>query len=287
MKKIVLRDYQQNAAKFAINIKKCLWFVSAGAGKTLSSVFTGRYLYKNKMIDKIVIVATPSATTPFIKDAEKLGIKLSIIELVEDFKKAVEGDDKIILIKHSMIKDIGLDEENIQFFKKSLTKNYKKILLIIDEAHEMNNYDSIVHGAYQKIYFMWDRIIAMTATPWSSSLLQVLGMMCLVRPEKYYKYLSSAIKEFKQKYIVEEEVKDWRGKFLRMDPVEYINISGLRKELESFTYFYFPKINLKFFEYTTELKDYKEYDSIIKIGLEKNAKDKSKSTKSTKYNKEE
>lgn len=247
--------------------------MSTGSGKTFSSLFLIRYLLKKNLVDKAIIAASVSATVPFLGDLEKVGYNIKLVETVEEFKEVLNSKSKIIVIKHSLISEIGLCEEHIKYFRKTLTNNYQKLLLILDEAHALNNYESIIHGAYQNIYFMWDRIVAMTATPWSSKLeVQILGMMCLVKSEKYYKNLRSSKKEFKEKYVIEKDIYDWKGKYLRSEVIEYINIDKLRKELEEFSYFYYPKINLNFEEFLIELEDYEEYDTIIGESLESTAK---------------
>jgi len=257
--KIILRDYQKDAVKLALNIKKCLHLIETGQGKTIISIFLIRYLLKNNLIDKVVVGATVSSTNPFIKDfSRKVNYPVKLIENVEDFKQFIEGNDKIIIIKHSLIEEIGLTQEHIDYLEDSLTKNYQRMMLVVDEAHELNNYDALIHSAFQNIRFAWERILLMTATPWSSKLEQIYGLVCLLHPK-----LWKSLKEFKNLYIIEEVVKDWKtGKYLRTEPVEYINIPHLRKTIEPFTFFYYPKIDLNYYEYKVPLEDYSEFDKI-------------------------
>ncbi len=283
--KIVLKDYQQEAVKKALKIKKCLWLIQTGAGKTLPSIFLGKLLFKKKEIDKMVIAVTPSAVISYINTFERmLKFPIRYIENLEkdedrtrveknvqEFKNWLESDEKIVLIKHSLLEELGTDTRHIDYMEKSLKKNYKKILLVLDEAHELNNTDSLGHKMFKHIDFMWDRILLMTATPWSSSIVQLYGLVCLIYP-KLWKSKSA----FKVLHVIEEVVLDWKGKFSRVDEVAYTNIKLLRETISPLTYFYYPKRDIEFHLHYVPLKDYTEYDKICSGKIEKEAKVKKK-----------
>ena len=54
------------------------------------------------------------------------------------------------------------------------------------------------------------------------------------------------------------------GKVARKEKVAYRNLLDLRKKIEPFTFFYYPKIKLNFIQHNVVLKDYSEYDEICK-----------------------
>ena len=170
--KIRLRDYQQEAVKFALNVKKCLVCMRVGSGKTICAMFSLRSFFKNKLIDKAVVACTKSSVPVFVEDfKEKAGLDVKVIEEPDDFVDFFKGKEKVCIIKHSMFEKAGNDLMTI----KKLEKIYDsgcKVALVIDEAHKMQNPEGVQHDAYFHIEEMFDRVILMTATPYSSCLSQ-------------------------------------------------------------------------------------------------------------------
>jgi hypothetical protein len=164
---------------------------------------------------------------------------------------------------------MGFIENNINLIKKLLTKDYKRISLIIDEAHEMNNTSGQLHQAYNNIKFMLERVCVMTATPYSSCLTQLYGLVCLIQPK-----LWKNIYEFKSLFIEEKKVKNWKTGKYHPEKQAYKNLKLLREQISPFTYFYFPKVKLNFTEYKIELKNYEEYNNIARGLLNKKDLDK-------------
>jgi len=262
--KLTLRPYQQDAVKKAINVKNCLMCMITGSGKTIIAMFLARYLIKRKLIDKVVIACTLSSTNVFIKDyKDKANIDVYLVDKEEEFFKFLESGDRVCIIKHSFFTDLGFTQKNLDRLEDLLSANYQKILLIVDEAHEISNPTSKGHLAYNNVKFVWDRIVLQTATPYSSCITQIFGLVHLIYP-----YLWGDIYAFKDKYVKEKRVKNWKTGKTRPEIEEYINLPHLRKVLEPFTFFYYPKINLNFHNHTTKLKDYTEYDKLAEGVIE-------------------
>ena len=255
--KIKLRDYQQEAVKFALNVKKCLFCMRVGSGKTICAMFALRSFFKNKLIDKAVVACTKSSVPVFVEDfKEKAGLDVRVIEEPDDFVDFFKGKEKVCIIKHSMFEKAGNDLMTI----KKLEKIYDsgcKVALVIDEAHKMQNPEGVQHDAYFHIEEMFDRVILMTATPYSSCLSQFYGLIHLIYPD-----LWKSKRAFFNRYIDEITIKDPRThRVVRKEKVAYKNLKEFRSMIEPFTYFYYPAIPLCHVEHHCKLSEehYKEY----------------------------
>ena len=255
--KIKLRDYQQEAVKFALNVKKCLFCMRVGSGKTICAMFALRSFFKNKLIDKAVVACTKSSVPVFVEDfKEKAGLDVRVIEEPDDFVDFFKGKEKVCIIKHSMIEKAGNDLMTI----KKLEKIYDsgcKVALVIDEAHKMQNPEGVQHDAYFHIEETFDRVILMTATPYSSCLSQFYGLIHLIYPD-----LWKSKRAFFNRYIDEITIKDPRThRVVRKEKVAYKNLKEFRSMIEPFTYFYYPPIPLVHISHETKLskEHYEEY----------------------------
>ena len=255
--KIKLRDYQQEAVKFALNVKKCEFCMRVGSGKTICAMFSLRSFFKNKLIDKAVVACTKSSVPVFVEDfKEKAGLDVRVIEEPDDFVDFFKGKEKVCIIKHSMFEKAGNDLMTI----KKLEKIYDsgcRVALVIDEAHKMQNPEGVQHDAYFHIEEMFDRVILMTATPYSSCLSQFYGLIHLIYPD-----LWKSKRAFFNRYIDEITIKDPRThRVVRKEKVAYKNLKEFRSMIEPFTYFYYPAIPLVHIEHHCKLSEehYREY----------------------------
>ena len=108
--KIKLKDYQEEAVKFALNNKHSLYCMKVGCGKTICALFSARALLKRKEIDKVIIACTATATNVFEKDLkEKAGVEVKLITKCDEFINFLNNKEKICLIKHSMFENLGND----------------------------------------------------------------------------------------------------------------------------------------------------------------------------------
>ena len=240
MAKITLRNYQAKAVEFALRVKRCLFCMRVGSGKTICAMFSLRAFFKRKLIDKAVVACTKSSVPVFVEDfKEKAGLDVRVIEDPEDFVNFFKGKEKVCIIKHSMFEKAGNDLVTI----KKLEKIYDsgcKVALVIDEAHKMQNPEGVQHDAFFHIEEMFDRIILMTATPYSSCLSQFYGLIHLIYPK-----LWRSKRQFFDNYIDEIAIKDPRThRIVRKEKVRYKNLKEFREKIEPFTYFYYPEIPL-------------------------------------------
>ena len=156
---IKLRDYQQEAVKFALKVPKSIYCMRVGSGKTICAMFTLRALFKRKMTDKAVVACTKTAVNVFMEDfQDKAGIKPTLIEKEEDFFNFLQNDEKLCLIKHSMFKKLGNDIININSLNKIKKEMNVRVTLVIDEAHKMQNPEGVEHEAFQRVSNIFDNI---------------------------------------------------------------------------------------------------------------------------------
>ena len=157
---------------------------------------------------------------------------------------------------YSMFEKAGNDLMTI----KKLEKIYDsgcKVALVIDEAHKMQNPEGVQHDAYFHIEEMFDRVILMTATPYSSCLSQFYGLIHLIYPK-----LWKSKRQFFDNYIDEIAIKDPRThRIVRKEKIAYKNLKEFRAKIEPFTYFYYPNISLVHAEHKCRLspEHYNEY----------------------------
>lgn len=255
--KITLRKYQQEAVKFAKDVKRCLFCMRVGSGKTVCAMFALRSFFKNKMIDKAVIACTKSSVPVFIEDfRDKAGINVRVIEDPDDFVNFFKGKEKVCLIKHSMFEKAGNDLMTVKKLEKIYDSGLK-VALVIDEAHKLQNPTGVAHDAYFHFEEMFDRVILMTATPYSSCLSQFYGLIHLIYPT-----LWKSKRQFFDNYIDEMEIRDPRThRVVRKEKVRYKNLQEFRAKIEPFTYFYYPPIPLQHIEHKCKLSEehYNEY----------------------------
>ena len=252
MAKITLRKYQAKAVEFALNVKRCLFCMRVGSGKTICAMFALRAFFKRKLIDKAVVACTKSSVPVFVEDfKEKAGLDVPVIEDAEDFVNFFKNKkDKVCIIKHSMFEKAGNDIITIKKLEKIYDSGLK-VALVIDEAHKMQNPEGVQHDAYFHIEEMFDRVILMTATPYSSCLSQFYGLIHLIYPK-----LWKSKRQFFDNYIEEIAIKDPRThRIVRKEKVKYKNLKEFREKIEPFTYFYYPPIPLQHIEHKCKLSE--------------------------------
>lgn len=262
MSKITLRQYQKEAVEFALNEKKCQLLMKTGTGKTLIALVLLKMLLKRKLTDKAVIACTKTSTVVFQKEfMDMFNFKVQVIEKAEDFINFLAGNGKVCVVKHSMFKNIGSDLKNLKEVRKIYKELDLKVTLIIDEAHKISSDTGTTQKYYNNMSWLWNRIIIQTATPYSSSLEQLYGLVQLIYPKLWNKKT-----DFTDKYIDYLVIRDkvnWK-KVLRKEILRYKNLNFLRKEIEPFTFFYYPPTKLNFYYHKGILKDYSQYDLLAK-----------------------
>lgn len=264
MAKITLRNYQEEAVKFALKVKKALFCMRVGSGKTICAMFSLRALFLKKQIDKAIIACTKSSVSVFKEDFKnKAGMNVKLIENTNELVEFLRDDvSKICLVKHSMFEKAGNDLITIK--KLEQIAKLKNVCLVIDEAHKIQNPEGVTQDAFHRIDFLFDRILLYTATPYSSCLSQFWGLICLIYPKIW-----PSKRSFFNRFIDEISIHDPRTRrVVRKEKIRYKNLKEFRRTIEPFTYFYYPIIPLQHIEHHTRLKDYSEYDELCKSTIE-------------------
>lgn len=257
---IKLFDFQIEAVKRAISSFYQLICVRTGGGKTIIAMTYANLLLKKNLSDKVVFACTVSASAAVHAEfEEKFDIDVPIYTETEQFLDFLrDSKKKICIIKHSMFEKLGKDQNIIDGIREILTENNARVGLIIDEVHKLSNDKGLEHLAFMNIKFMFNRIMIMTATPYSSCLTQLYGIVHLINPTLWRSKTA-----FERDHIVEQVIKV-DGKVRKKEKIAYKNLKMLREKISPFTFFYYPKINLRFFDHKVQLKDYTEYDEICK-----------------------
>lgn len=257
---IKLFDFQIEAVKRAISSFYQLICVRTGGGKTIIAMTYANLLLKKNLSDKVVFACTVSASAAVHAEfEEKFDIDVPIYIETEQFLDFLrDSKKKICIIKHSMFEKLGKDQNIIDGIREILTENNARVGLVVDEVHKLSNDKGLEHLAFMNIKFMFNRIMIMTATPYSSCLTQLYGIVHLINPTLWRSKTA-----FERDHIVEQVIKV-DGKVRKKEKIAYKNLKMLREKISPFTFFYYPKINLRFFDHKVQLKDYTEYDEICK-----------------------
>lgn len=257
--KIKLFDFQKEAVKRALNSLYYLLCIRVGGGKTLIAICYAKLLRKHHLADKIAFACTVSAAVAVSGEfRDKLGMKVPQIGSAEEYLEWLENDEPVCIFKHSLFEKLGYNQDVIDSIEEILTRNGKKIALVIDEVHKICNDKSIANTALQNIRFSFSRILCMTATPYQTCVSQLFGIIKIINPRVW-----KSKAEFVRKYIEEQTIMV-NGKVRRKEKIAYKNLADLREKIMPFTFFYYPKIKLNFFYHNITLPDYSEYDEICK-----------------------
>lgn len=256
---VELKDYQKEAIQKAVNVPYNLICIQTGRGKSVVGTFYARALFKHNLIDKVVYASTKTGVGSFKKAFKvRVGVNINQYDDPNDFIDFLTSDEKVCLVKHSMIEKLGLNELHRRSINKILTQDYKRIAIVLDEAHKLSKDDGLGHFAFMNLRFMFERISLHTATPYSSCLSQLYGLIDMIYPGLYKNK-----KAFFDRHIEERYYRDpVSRRVIRKEKVCYHHLKELRETLEPFTFFYYPKLDLHFKTYHTRLNNYEEYDSL-------------------------
>ena len=271
MEQITLRDYQIKAVQFTQKVDKSLLCMRVGSGKTVCAMFALREFLNKKQVDKAIVACTKSSVSVFQQDfKEKAGIDVSLIETPNELISFLKGSKKVCLVKHSMFEKAGNDLVVIRQLEK-ISMGGTKVALVIDEAHKIQNPEGLAQEAYHRIDWLFDKVVLLTATPYSSCLSQFWGLVCIIHPEIW-----PTKRKFFNRYIDEIAIRDPRThRIIRKEKVKYKNLKEFREIIEPFTYFYYPTIPLVHIEHHTRLNNYTVYDDLCK-GVMKNEEEEQK-----------
>lgn len=260
---IVLKQYQKEAVEMAVKEDYNMICIQAGRGKSLVGAFYARVLFKHNLVDKIIYASTKTGVGSIKKAfTKRCGVPINQYDDPSDVMNFLISDEKVCVVKHSMFEKLGLDETYRTSLRTLMTHHYQRIALVIDEAHKISNTEGVGFFAFQNLRFMFERISVHTATPYSSCLSQIYGLIEMVRPGLY-----KSKSDFFKQHITERYIRDPKtDKILRKEKVCYHHLDVLRNNILPFTYFYYPPLDLHFKTYKTRLKDYTDYDDLC-MGL--------------------
>nr|DAT66064.1 MAG TPA: Chromatin remodeling complex ATPase [Caudoviricetes sp.] len=260
-----LFDFQREAVKRALSSLNYLLCVRVGGGKTLIAMVYAKLLRKYKHADKIAFACTVSAAVAVAGEfKEKLNMDVPVITDVDKYLEWLQNDEPVCIFKHSFFEKLGYDQNVLDSIESILDKNGKKVALVIDEAHKLSNDKGVAHTAYMNVKFSFCRVLLLTATPYSTCVSQMYGLLQMIQPR-----LWKSKAEFMRLYV-EEQIVRVNGKVRMKEKVAYKNLTDLRARISPYTFFYYPKIKLNFFYHNVKLPDYTEYDDICKGVLTEN-----------------
>ena len=189
--KYKLKSYQERACSFTKKYKKVLLALPTGSGKTLSSTFSindtlgsgFRVLFftETVAIDDIIESMETFFTKGTFKPVSTIGCNFAIREnLYSDF---VSGEDINSIISTYAIM------RNDQAYLSTLIKYFKsqgiKVALVIDEATQVKNEESLNHKVAKSLGAYCDLVIALTATPISSKLNDIDNIIRCLNTKNY------------------------------------------------------------------------------------------------------
>ena len=135
------------------------------------------------------------------------------------------------------------------------------ILMFAIGSNAVEGYSYLFRGALINFKRFGDTLA--TATPYSSCLSQLYGLVHLI-----YQKLWKNKREFFDRYIEEEQVMNWATGRTRPEIIRYKDIGKLRKQLEPFSFFYYPPTKINYIEHKARFDSYAEYDELCKGLLE-------------------
>ena len=192
----------------------CIDSLSVGCGKTFVAITTAAHILKYKPDVKVVIITTKSSWVSIASEFEELDLNYSTPESRDE-------EESYFLVQRSRLnKELG-------WFLK-LAEKYK-ILLVVDEAHELANYEALQTKTVRALRAKVSSCIFLTGTP------------LLNHIEGFYNIINIAVPgflgkqyEFDARYLIKEPRKIRMGGFSRtiMEIVGYKNLPELRSKLE-------------------------------------------------------
>ena len=176
-----------------------------------------------------------------IKTEDEMGYLSSSLNYMSSQLRDMDDYQKkfVANVSHDLKTPIGIIEGYAEGLKDGIATGDDAIIYletIIDEAHKMQNPEGITHDAYEHIADFFQRVILMTATPYSSCLSQFYGLIHLIYPNIW-----KSKRAFYDRYIEEIIIKDPRThRPVRKEKIAYKNLKEFRSKIEPFTYFYYP-----------------------------------------------
>lgn len=181
-----LHSYQEEAAKFIINNKKCALWLGMGAGKTLISLFALAKLPKKKIL---IISPLKVAENVWEQESVKHGFRFTFAICVgKNRDKNINLDADITII----------NKENIVWLceKANVEKKWPYHTVVIDESSAFKSHSSKRFKLLKKMPYA--RMIQLTGTPSSNGYLDLWSQIFLLDNGKR---LGKFITHYRNKYF--------------------------------------------------------------------------------------
>lgn len=260
--KIELSDEQKNAARFCIPKKSALVAYGTGTGKSIIQILIAFYHVKNNNTHKFLFVCTKSSLIEvkgdFLKRTDE---KIKEIKTVKDLSDFIRSEDKFGIVQYNLISKFDLYETQRAF------QYMGKIGVCFDEVHTLKNFKS----GHTKFFKMFRNVFSycygFTATPITSSLTDLFGIIHLLNPKVFGSY-SAFESNFLEVEMVERRVRrkdtDEIEVILVKEITKFKNLPELRKWIDSFVISYYPELPIIYDLRGTPLSNRKEYITAAK-----------------------
>jgi hypothetical protein len=227
---IKLKNFQLQGINWRLQRSGYIDAHDAGCGKTLQNICVFSYLYKNNLIDGIIILVPIGLSYHWQQEIlEKVNVfKKDDIQIIDNFLKIKPfekfKDKKILIIRHDLYADCIASYKKDYDSKKSLkdlrwkTANYvnikniwgkENIFVCLDEGHSFKHTTSVKTKAIfsTKKYFNYKAFVS--ATPWINgtedaySPITFIDHSIIPMPENAFKlWISESIGNKWDKYAV-------------------------------------------------------------------------------------
>lgn len=199
-----LRPYQARAMQFFLKNKRTGLFIDMGLGKTLTTLASLDYLFKNQLINekKVVLVVAPItvALDTWVSEAEKWGYDIDTKVCV---KITPKKRDQLLKSTININKPTILtcNPEQLKHIVNFYGTNYFDVV-IVDEMTLFKNTKSkrfeFLKMLTQNVKYM----AGLTGTPAPSSFMDLYGQLNIINPNATQRYLGSDFFVFRDKYFI-------------------------------------------------------------------------------------
>lgn len=255
---ITLKNFQEKGINWRLQRSSYLDAFDTGTGKTISNICVFSHLYKNNIIDGIIILVPIGLAYNWQEEIlDKVNVfKKDDIQIIENHNKIQLfnkfQDKKILIIRHDLYADCIASYRKDYQSRKSLKDlrwktadyvdikkmwNKHNIFLCIDECDSIKHTDSIKTKALFSTKKYFKNKALLSATPWingiedSYSPLTYIDKSIIPMQENAFKlWLSTSIGNRWDKYAIQEYNANNVQKL--MQSYQHIFIQNRKEELE-------------------------------------------------------
>lgn len=253
---VELGSDQTEAINFIVNKKGAILSLQTGLGKTLSVLVASKLFMDNNEEYKTVIVCPVKALNSFRREIKRMKYHNKDIGVVSTKEMHYDTDkNKIIVFTDTNIK------KYIDIVAELAAKG-NKLILIIDEAHKLQDVNSVFYQTMSEVKSVCDIVWLVTATPLLNgldSLYYIVDFVCPGFLGKKYLFDRTYIRQ----HFRDQRIKG--GKTIKVRVIDgYKNLDKLNKELSKIMIVRQKKYNLKFSNIKKPMTQ-EEYDIYLKV----------------------